>query len=231
MTNKRYVDITLILDESGSMGPLQDETISSLNKFLEDQRKIPGDCLLSVIKFNERQHPLFLGRTIQDVRDFTRLNYTPNGYTALLDAVGVAIDETGSRLRHMPEPMRPGKVVFVIVTDGQENMSHKYTKAQVKEAIERQTSQWNWEFVYMGANVDAFAEASSLGIGRLNTMATYNDYTLNKGGAYGQSVQSLSANIAGLRTGNKADMSWEASQVADQDAIKDNLTTTTGGTK
>jgi hypothetical protein len=228
MTNNRYVDVTLILDESGSMAPLQEETITSLNKFLDDQKKVPGDCLLSVIKFNGNQHPLFLGRTIQNVRDFTKYNYTPNGYTALLDAVGVAIDETGSRLRLMPEPMRPGKVIFVIVTDGQENMSYKYTKQQIKDAIERQSSQYQWEFIYMGANVDAFAEASSLGISRMNTIATYDQYTKDMVGAHGHSYHALSTNLAAVRTSGKADMSWESKQIEDQNAIMNNQTT--GGT-
>jgi hypothetical protein len=220
MTNNRYVDVTLILDESGSMAPLQEETISSLNKFLDDQKKVPGDCLLSVIKFNGTQHPLFLGRTIQNVRDFTKYNYTPNGYTALLDAVGLAIEETGSRLRLMPETQRPGKVIFVIVTDGQENMSYKYNKQQIKDAIERQSSQYQWEFIYMGANVDAFAEASSLGISRMNTIATYDQY-----GAYGASFTALSANMSAVRSLNKTDMSWEAKQIEDQEAIKNNQAT------
>jgi len=97
-------------------------------------------------------------------------SYTPNGNTALLDAVGVAIEEAGDRFRVMREAERPGKVLFVIVTDGEENSSRVRTKDQIASMIKLQQDVYKWEFVFMGANIDAFAEARGIGIGAANTL-------------------------------------------------------------
>ena len=207
-----YCDITLVLDESGSMEPLENDTIGGVNKFLSDQRKQPGKCVCSIMKFNHEDHPVFTGRPIQEAPDLTTGTYSPNGNTALLDALGRAITEAGDRFRAMAETERPGKVIVVVITDGEENSSRRYTKSQVKEMIERQTNTYKWEFVFLGANIDAFAEAGGLGIGAghaLHYQATPRGLRLALG--------ELTANSADYRIGKKSSMAWTDQQRREQE--------------
>lgn len=154
-------DVTLIVDRSGSMASCQKEAENGVNHFIEEQSKQAGECLFSLVQFDTEYEFLHNGVPIKDVPKYTLV---PRGMTALLDAVGRAINEAGCRLAAIPEDQRPGLVVFVIVTDGQENSSHEFTRAQIKEMIERQQSVYAWQFTFLGANQDAFAEAGSLGI-------------------------------------------------------------------
>lgn len=154
-------DVTVVVDRSGSMQACQQEAENGVNHFIDEQRKQPGDCLFSLVQFDTEYEFVHKGKPIADVGQFTLV---PRGMTALLDAVGRAINETGERLSAMNENDRPGLVAFVIVTDGQENSSHEFKRAQIKEMIERQQSQYQWKFTFLGANQDAFAEAAGLGI-------------------------------------------------------------------
>ena len=163
-------DVTVILDRSGSMELCREEAQNGVNHFVEEQQKEPGECLFSLVQFDSEYEFVRKGVPIADVREF---KLVPRGMTALLDAVGRAINETGERLAAMNEDDRPGLVVFVIVTDGQENASHEFTKAQVKEMIERQQKDYQWQFTFLGANQDAFAEAGAIGI-RAGATANFN---------------------------------------------------------
>lgn len=154
-------DVTVVVDRSGSMSTCKDEAENGVNHFIEEQRKQDGDCVFSLVQFDTEYEFVHKGKPIADVGKFTLV---PRGMTALLDAIGRAINETGVRLSAMDENSRPGLVAFVIVTDGAENSSHEFTKAQVKEMIERQQREYQWQFTFLGANQDAFSEASSLGI-------------------------------------------------------------------
>jgi uncharacterized protein YegL len=176
---KDVTDINLLLDRSGSMSPTQAETIRGINAFIEDQKKVPGEAVFSLTQFDDKYEPWITARPLANVEPLTTTTYQPRGWTALLGAVAKAIEDTGARLRAMPEHERPRRVIFVIVTDGQENWSQNVewargaTKAKVREAIERQRGTYHWEFVFMGANQDAFAEAASIGIPLWN-VANYN---------------------------------------------------------
>jgi len=122
------------------------------------------------MKFADNPRPVYVGRPVSEAPNLDLASYTPNGNTALLDAVGVAIDEAGSRFRAMTEAERPGKVLFVIVTDGEENSSKVRKKDKVASMIKIQQDVYKWEFVFMGASIDAFAEAGGIGIGAANTL-------------------------------------------------------------
>ena len=213
--NNDYCDITLILDKSGSMGPLQKDTIGGVNRFLSDQRRLPGKCLISIVQFDTTYTSVYLGRPIADASDLTEATYQPGGSTALLDAVGWTIDEVGSRIKAISEQERPGKALIVIVTDGEENSSHQRSKDQVKQAIERQQKQYKWEFVFMGANVDAFAEAGGLGIFAANAFQTHptQDSVMH---AYAN----LSSNAAAYRGGTAQTMAWSGKQQDEQNKTK-----------
>lgn len=157
-------EIVCIVDRSGSMQPIRKDAIGGFNKFLEDQKKLSGEAQLSLVLFNTEFNQVHAGVPIADVPELTDDTYVPAGMTALLDAVAKTIDEVGTRLAELPEDERPAKVVVCILTDGCENSSREYTLAQVKEKITTQREQWGWEFIYLGANQDAFAEGAKLGV-------------------------------------------------------------------
>lgn len=159
--NNNLTDITLVVDRSGSMEAIRMDAEGGVNTFLIDQAAQPGDALVTLVQFDT--HYEFVHRGVP-AKQVPRYQLVPRGGTALLDAVGRAINETGERLSKMPEADRPGLVVFVVMTDGEENSSQEFTKAQIKKMIEHQQLVYNWQFTFLGANQDAFAEAGSIGI-------------------------------------------------------------------
>lgn len=154
-------DITLVVDRSGSMEAIREDAEGGVNAFIADQAKQPGEALLTLVQFDTEYEFIHRGVPIGQV---PRFGLSPRGSTALLDAVGRAINESGARLAALPEQARPGLVVFVVMTDGQENSSKEFTKAMIRQMIEHQQSAYNWQFTFLGANQDAFAEAESMGM-------------------------------------------------------------------
>ena len=152
-------EIVMVIDRSGSMQPIVKDAEGGVNSFIEEHRK-DGDVILTLCQFNSSYEFVYDAVPIQAVGKF---ELRPSGTTALFDALGSSIDRTGERLSVMPEKDRPGLVIFVIVTDGMENSSREYTADKIKEMIDHQTCVYNWQFVYLGANQDAFAVASALG--------------------------------------------------------------------
>ena len=182
-------DITVVIDRSGSMASTKSDAEGGLNTFVEEQKRQPGNGVYSLVQFDTVYEWVHRAMNLKDVPPFTLV---PRGSTALLDAVGRAVVETGERLAAMPEADRPGLVVFVIVTDGEENSSREYTKAAVKEMIERQRNVYKWQFTFIGANQDAFAEAGAVGI----PMAAALNYSPdNARGAY----RATSGNVSRMR--------------------------------
>lgn len=164
-----YTDITFILDRSGSMSGLQADVIGGFNKFIEEQKKLDGKLAVTLIQFDYAYEVNYRGINVDKVIPLTTTTYQPRGSTALLDAVGRGINETGSRLRRMAVKDRPAKVLFVIYTDGQENSSREFTKERIREMIKHQEDTYSWQFAYLGANQDSFAEASMLYIPKAST--------------------------------------------------------------
>jgi hypothetical protein len=170
MTRPDFTDITLVLDRSGSMGVIKEATIEAFNGFLASQRTGVGIAHMTLIQFDEQYEPICRGLPLESVASLTGETYQPRGSTALLDAMGRAIGETGDRLRDMPEHERPGTVLFVTLTDGQENASRQFTLHQINDLISRQRDTYRWEFVFLAANQDAIAAASQMGIGASHAM-------------------------------------------------------------
>jgi len=193
MTMKQnYTHMILVLDESGSMGGVKDATIEGINSLVNKQKQDPGDFTTALYKFSEKTSPKVV---------FTELNgssYTPYGGTALNDAVCMATEEEGKWLSEKPEEERPDKVVVVIVTDGYENSSKTYTLSDVKDRIKHQEEVYNWKFVFLGANIDAFHAGSSYGIATRSTVQW--DPT-------DHGVKSLYANVSEAMTLYKAGVS------------------------
>jgi len=162
-------ELVLIIDKSGSMDAIKEDAIGGFNAFLEQQRNIDREANVTFALFDDRYRLVHDGKDIHEVDDLTEETYQPSGMTALLDAVGRTVDRVGQRLDALPESEKPENVIVFILTDGMENASSDYNKEQVKEMIEHQESKYAWEFIYGGANQDAFAEAGGMGIKAENT--------------------------------------------------------------
>lgn len=165
--NKNLTEIIFLLDRSGSMSGLENDTIGGFNSFIERQCQLEGETLLTTVLFDDQYDVLWNGKDAKKVR-LTSKEYFVRGTTALLDAAGKTILDVGHRLSKTPEEQRPGSVIFVITTDGMENASREFTYEKVKELIKHQQEKYSWEFIFMGANIDAAEEAESLGISKEN---------------------------------------------------------------
>lgn len=164
MTDQNLTEIVCIVDRSGSMASIQDDVIGGFNRFLEDQKKVPGKASMTYVQFDDKYEIVHNGKPIQDVPALTSETYKPRGQTALLDAIGKTMNDVGTRLSKMPEEKRPGKVIAVVLTDGKENASREFTQSMVKQMIEHQRDTYKWEFVFLAANQDAFASAQAIGV-------------------------------------------------------------------
>lgn len=160
-------EIVMVIDRSGSMSSIRGDAQGGINSFIAEQAKEDGEANLTLCQFDQEYEFVHKGVPIQEVPKFTLI---PRGMTALLDAVGRTINETGERLSKMPEADRPLLVIFVIVTDGRENASNEFTLDQIHSMIKEQSETYKWQFVYLGANQDAFAVGKGLGI---STSAKY----------------------------------------------------------
>lgn len=164
---KRSTEIIFLLDRSGSMGGLEDDTIGGFNGFVKRQCQMEGETKLTAVLFDDEYEILWNGVDARVV-NLTNDHYFVRGCTALLDAIGKTILNVGSRLSKTREEERPEKVIFVITTDGMENASREFTYSKVKELIQHQQEKYNWEFIFMGANIDAAKEADHIGINTEN---------------------------------------------------------------
>lgn len=156
-------DITVVLDRSGSMSSCKTDAEGGFNTFVSEQAKQEGEAVLTLVQFDGEYE--FVHKAV-NVKNIPKFSLVPRGGTALLDAIGRAIIETGERLKLMAEDQRPGLIVFVILTDGHENQSREFTNAKIKEMIEHQTTVYKWQFTYLGASADAFDVAHTMGIQR-----------------------------------------------------------------
>ena len=157
-------EIVFILDRSGSMGGLEADTIGGFNAMLERQKKAEGEVLLSTLLFSNETEVLHDRADIRRVEPLSLQDYRVGGSTALLDAIGGAIRHIGELHRRASEDGRPAHTLFAITTDGQENASRRYGYAELRRLIERQKETYGWEFLFLGANMDAVAAASRFGI-------------------------------------------------------------------
>lgn len=165
MTNKNNVtELVFILDRSGSMSGLEKDTIGGFNSMIEKQKKEDGLCYVSTLLFDDKCEVLHDRVKLGDVPLMTEDDYYVRGSTALLDALGGAIKHIGNIHKYARSEDVPEKTLFVITTDGMENASRKYTSERVKQMIERQQKKYGWEFIFIGANIDAVTTAKSYGI-------------------------------------------------------------------
>ena len=161
---KGLTEIVFILDRSGSMSGLEKDTIGGYNSLIKEQKKEEGEAYISTVLFDDRTEVLHDRVGLDKIKPMTEEEYYVRGCTALLDAVGGAIHHIGNVHKYAREEDRPEKTLFIITTDGQENSSRMYTYEKVKRMVERQKKKYGWEFLFLGANIDAVAEAGRFGI-------------------------------------------------------------------
>ena len=161
---KNLTEIVFILDRSGSMAGLEDDTIGGFNAMIAKQKEEPGEAIVSTVLFDNESVVVHDRVDIQKIEPMTRKDYYVRGCTALLDAVGGAIHHIGNVHKYAREEDRPEKTLFVITTDGMENASHRYSYDRVRRMIEHEKEKYGWEFLFLGANIDAAREAARFGI-------------------------------------------------------------------
>jgi uncharacterized protein YegL len=155
-------------------------------------KKLPGEAVLTTVFFNHEYQLVHNGKDIKKIEKITRKDYAAGGNTALLDALGKTIHNIGLKLHNIPEENRPGKVIFFIITDGQENSSKEFSQKKIREMIELQKNAYSWEFIFMGANIDAFSTADAIGI---NQNKAFN-YTARH---IGKAHKAMNAAVANFR--------------------------------
>lgn len=161
---KGLTELVFILDKSGSMSGLEADTIGGYNSMLAKQKAVDGECYITTVLFDNNYELLHDRIDIKAVSPITDKEYQVGGSTALLDAIGRTINKIGNAQKHTAEDYRAEKVMFVIITDGEENSSREYTAEKIKAQIERQKEKYGWEFIFLGANIDAVQTAGRFGI-------------------------------------------------------------------
>ncbi len=193
MTDPTYTDITMVLDRSGSMQSIRDDTIGGFDAFIAEQRSQPGRCTVSLVQFDNEYEEVYIGRDLADVPGLTLV---PRGSTAMLDAIGRAVNATGARLAALPEDRRPGTVIVGVMTDGLENASREFGYRDIKALIEQQERVYGWTFMYLGANQDAIEVGASIGVARDRALTYAGPKVAAAMGAYSASVSSLREAVA-----------------------------------
>ena len=212
---KNLTEIVYILDRSGSMSGLEADTIGGFNSMIEKQKETGESAYVSTILFDGVSEVLHDRVEIGKIEKITDKEYFVRGNTALLDAVGGAIKHMGNIHKYAREEDRPAKTIFVITTDGMENSSIKFGYSEVKRLIEKQKEKYGWEFIFIGANIDAFAEAQKFGIDEGRTV----NYTYDKKGM-GLVFEGISKAVCSVMN---AKTLYEAGECLDEEEWKEEI--------
>jgi len=172
---ENLTELVFILDRSGSMGGLESDTIGGFNSMLKKQQTEPGACRITTVLFDDNYEVLHDRIDLKAVSEITSQDYFVRGCTALLDAIGKTIKKISKVQKNTADDYRADKVLFVITTDGMENASREFTYDKIKAMVEKQKKKHNWEFIFLGANIDAIDVANRFGIARNRTQNFHND--------------------------------------------------------
>lgn len=208
MVDSNYTHIAVVVDRSGSMSTIQNDMIGALDTFFKEQAEVDphAKVLVDYAQFDDQYEKVFSDTDIKKAK----AQLQPRGLTALLDGIGKTITDLGTKLKALPEAHRPGKVLVVIITDGGENASREYKQDTVKKLIQQQESEYDWSFLFLGANIDAVAVGASFGLSRGSTL-TYD--TANVDNTIGSLSMATSA-YRGAPLGAKAGFSEEDREAA-----------------
>ncbi len=172
---KNLTELVFILDRSGSMRGLEQDTIGGYNGMMEKQKREEGEAYITTVLFDDQYEKIHDRIPLDQAEELTAKQYYVRGCTALLDAVGRTIYDMALIQKHLPDSEKAEKVIFVITTDGLENASRQYSRDKIKEMIRHEQDKYGWEFLFLGANMDAVAEAGSLGISADRSVTFQND--------------------------------------------------------
>ena len=212
---KGLSELILILDMSGSMSGMRDDTIGGYNTLIEEQKKVDGEARVTTVLFDDRYILLHDREDLNDIEPLTDKEYSPRGMTAMLDAIGHTISSVGQKLSEMPEDERPESVMVTIITDGYENASREYTWDAVQSMIREQREKYNWIFTFIGADIDTIKVGKDLGIDSKLTRG-YTKSSVGTASVY----TAMSASMSRMRT-TDADYETMLDSVAEEmEAIK-----------
>ena len=202
-TKNNTTELVFILDRSGSMYHLTNDTIGGFNSMIAEQKKKDGECIVSTVLFDDESTVLHDRVKLSDIPEMTERDYCTRGCTALMDAVGSAIHHIGNVHKYARAEDVPAHTMFVITTDGMENASRRYSADKVKKMIERQKERFGWEFIFIGANIDSVETAAKFGIDE--------DRAVNyKADGKGTRVlyQAVSKAVGSMRGGKRLSTEW-----------------------
>lgn len=202
--NKELTELVFILDRSGSMSGLESDTIGGFNGMIRKQKKLPGSAYVSTVLFNHCSQVLHDRVDLAQIGEMTEEDYVAGGSTALIDAMGDAITHIGNVHKYAREEDRPFKTVFVIITDGEENSSKRWSSQKVKDLITRQKEKYGWEFLFLGANIDAVETAARYGIEEDRSVTFRND-------PVGQALnyEAIEGAVSCMRGGGDLSCNWK----------------------
>ena len=203
--NKNLTEMVFILDRSGSMSGLEADTIGGFNGMIARQKKEEGEALVSTVLFDDGIRVVHDRVPLQNVQPMTDRDYYVGGCTALLDALGGAIHHIAQIHKYAREEDRPAKTVFVITTDGMENASRRYSRDKVRRMVRHEQEKYGWEFLFLGANMDAVKEAGRYGIRKDRSV----QYCIDPAGT-DLNFRSIDRAMSGFRRGEEVDASWKA---------------------
>lgn len=202
--NKTVTELVFILDKSGSMAGLEADTIGGYNAMLKKQQKAEGKAIVTTVLFNHEVELLHDRIHVKGISPITEDDYEVGGTTALLDAIGFTIQKIGNVQKRTNEAERANKVLFVITTDGLENASREFTNTQIKKMVEHQKAKYGWEFMFLGANMDAISTAKQFGIDEDFAV----DYHADPIGTQ-LNYEAVNEAVIKIRSGKKMDRSWK----------------------
>lgn len=219
MTNQNNVtEMVFILDRSGSMAGLESDTIGGFNSLIEKQKKLDGKAYVSTVLFDNLTEVVHDRVEIQNIKPMTEEEYFVRGCTALIDAIGGAIHHIANIHKYARPEDVPSHTVFVIITDGAENASRHYTSDRVKAMIEKEKEQYGWEFMFIGANIDAVETAREYGIDESRAV-NYNADTVGTSVVY----EAVDSAVNSIRFSNELRSDWNAPIIKDYENRKNNV--------
>ena len=197
-------ELVFIIDRSGSMGGLESDTIGGFNSLIEEQKELKGDVTVSTVLFDNRHEVIHNRIDMREINPLTRKEYYVRGTTALLDAIGRSIRKIHEVYCETLKEERPAKLMFIITTDGFENASREFTYTKVKRKIEEMKCKYNWEFIFIGANIDAVREAKRFGISEERAVRYHADKQGTK-----KNYKAMGKAVGSYRTESELDENWK----------------------